>query len=87
MEQTIEIPVEIRGEERVFLAKVQAWRYGHRFLVDVDGVAVTIERDDAGEFRAILPDGFSGKAPDKKVVSASSRYCKHFEDDAKCPQS
>lgn len=70
MEQTVEIPVEIRGEERVFLAKVQAWRYGHRFLVDVDGVEVTLERDDAGEFRAILPEGFSGKSPDKEVVGA-----------------
>jgi hypothetical protein len=70
MEQTVEVPVEIRGEERVFSAKVQAWRYGQRFLVDVDGVEVTLERDDAGEFRAILPDGFSGKAPDKEVVGA-----------------
>jgi hypothetical protein len=70
MEQTVEIPVEIRGEERVFLAKVQAWRYGHRFLVDVDGVEVTLERDDAGEFRAIVPDGFAGEPPDRDVIGA-----------------
>lgn len=70
MEQTVEIPVEIGGQERIFPARVQAWRYGHRFLVDVDGVEVTLERDDAGEFRAILPNGFSGKAPDKEVVTA-----------------
>jgi hypothetical protein len=70
MEQTVEIPVEIRGEERVFSAKVQAWRYGHRFLVVVDGVEVTLERDDGGEFRAILPVGFDGKMPEKTVISA-----------------
>lgn len=70
MEQTVEIPVEIRGEERVFSAKVQAWCYGHRFLVDVDGVEVTLERDDEGEFRAILPDGFSGKISDKEMIGA-----------------
>lgn len=70
MEQTVEIPVEINGEERVFPARVQVWQYGHRFLVDVYGVEVTLERDDSGEFRAILPEGFSGKAPDKKVVTA-----------------
>jgi hypothetical protein len=70
MEQAIEIPVEIRGEEQVFSARVQAWQYGQRFLVDVDGVEVTLERDDSGEFRAILPEGFSGKTPDKEVVSA-----------------
>jgi hypothetical protein len=70
MEQTIEIPVEIRGVERTFAAQVQAWRYGVRFLVDVDGVEVTLERDDAGEFRAILPDGFAGKMPDTEVIGA-----------------
>jgi hypothetical protein len=70
MEQTIEIPVTVHGVDRVFAAEVQAWRYGLRFLVDVDGVQVVLERDDAGEFRAILPDGFSGKAPDKALVGA-----------------
>lgn len=68
MEQTVEIPVEIRGEERTYTAQVQVWQYGMRFLIDVDGVEVTFERDDAGEFRAILPDGFSGKMPNKEVI-------------------
>lgn len=70
MEQTIEIPVEIRGEERVFSAIVQAWQYGLRFLVDVDGVEMTFERDDAGEFRALLPEAHTGKTPDKEVIRA-----------------
>ena len=70
MEQTVEIPVEVGGVERVFTAQVQAWRYGVRFLVDVDGVEVILERDDGGEFRAILPEGFSGKAPNKAVIGA-----------------
>jgi len=70
MEQTVEIPVEIHGKERIFSAKVQAWRYGHRFLVDLDGVEVTLERDDAGEFRALLPEGFVGKPPDKTVIQS-----------------
>jgi hypothetical protein len=70
MEQTIEIPVEFRGVERVFSATVQAWQYGRRFLVDVDGVEMTLERDDAGEFRALLPEGFAGKTPDKEVIRA-----------------
>jgi hypothetical protein len=70
MEQMVEIPVEIRGVERLFTARVQAWRYGLRFWVEVDGVEILLERDDAGEFRAILPDGFAGKAPDKEVIGA-----------------
>jgi hypothetical protein len=39
-----------------------------RFLVDIDGVEVVLERDDAGEFRAILPEGFTGKPPDKEII-------------------
>lgn len=70
MEHMVDIPVEVRGEERTFTAQVQAWRYGGRFLVDVDGVEVTLERDDAGEFRAVLPEGFTGKMPDREVISA-----------------
>jgi len=70
MEQIVEIPVDIRGVERSFTARVQAWRYGLRFLVDVDSVEVTLERDDGGEFRAILPEGFNGKAPDKELIAA-----------------
>ena len=70
MEQEVEIPVTIHGEERLYMARVQAWQYGVRFFVDVDGVEVVVERDDAGEFRAILPEGFSGKAPEREVVAA-----------------
>jgi hypothetical protein len=70
MEQTVEIPVTIRGEERIFVAQVQAWRYGLRFLVDIEGNEVVLERDDAGEFRAILPEGFAGRLPDKVVIGA-----------------
>lgn len=70
MEQMVEIPVEIDGAERVFAARIQAWRYGLRFWVDVDGAEILLERDDAGEFRAISPDGFDGKTPDKEMIRA-----------------
>jgi len=73
MEQTVEIPVEVRGVERCFTARVQAWRYGLRWLVDVDDVEVTLERDDSGDFRALLPEGNSGKAPDKETIAAIVR--------------
>jgi hypothetical protein len=70
MEQSIEIPVTVRGVERSYPAKLQAWRYGVRFLVDLDGLEVTVERDEAGEFRAIVPEGFTGKPPDKEIIGA-----------------
>jgi hypothetical protein len=68
LEQTVEIPVIVRGTERIFTARVQAWQYGMRFLVDIDGVEVVLERDDAGDFRAILPEAFIGKPPDKEII-------------------
>jgi hypothetical protein len=70
MEQTVDIPVIIRGEERTFTGRIQAWQYGLRFVVDVDGAEMVFERDDAGEFRAILPEGNTGKAPDKEAIGA-----------------
>jgi len=70
MEQSIDIPVTVRGVERSYPARLVAWRYGIRFLVDLDGVEVTVERDDAGEFRAILPEGFTGKPPDMELIGA-----------------
>jgi hypothetical protein len=68
LEQTVEIPVTVHGTDRLFTARVQVWQYGMRFLVDIDGVEVVLERDDAGEFRAILPEGFTSKAPDQEMI-------------------
>ncbi len=68
MEQSVEIPVTVRGAEWLFTARVQAWQYGLQFMVDVDGVEVVLEKDDLGEFRAILPEGFTGKLPDKELI-------------------
>lgn len=68
LEEEVHIPVSVGGKDREFLAKIQAWRYGMRFLVDVDGVEVIFERDDEGSFRAVLPEGFTGSGPDRASV-------------------
>ena len=73
MEDVVQIPVEIGGLEREFEALVQSWRYGIRFIVDVDEVQVIFERDEAGEYRAVLPEGFNGKTPDRVVIEAIIR--------------
>jgi hypothetical protein len=70
MEQTVEIPVELHGVEQTFQARVQSWQYGLRFFIDVAGVEVTLERDDAGEFRALLPEAFTGKPPSQEIIVA-----------------
>ena len=32
---------------------------------------MTLERGGAGEFRALLPEGLTGKTPDKEVIGAN----------------
>ena len=70
MEQTVTIPVEYAGSEREFEARVQVWQYGHRFFIPVDEVELVFERDDSGEYRALTPEGFTGKLPDRALVQA-----------------
>ena len=56
--------------EMSFEAEVQVWQYGHRFLVPVEGVDLVFEQDDSGAYRAIVPEGLSGKLPDRALVQA-----------------
>jgi hypothetical protein len=70
MEEVVHIPVEYRGEELDFEARVQVWQYGHRFFVVVDEVELVFERDDAGQYRALVPEGYMGKLPEQGLVQA-----------------
>lgn len=70
MDQVVHIPVEYRGVEREFEARVQVWRYGHRWFVQVEDVELVFEQDDAGEYRALMPEGYAGKLPDRDLVQA-----------------
>lgn len=73
MEKIIHIPVEYGGAEREFEAKVQFWQYGSRFLLSVDGVEMVFERDDSGDYRAIVTEGYSGKLPDRGLIEAIAK--------------
>ena len=70
MDTDITIPVEYKGEELNFDARVQVWQFGHRFFVPVDGVELVFERDDSGQYRALTPEGYTGKLPGRGVVQA-----------------
>ena len=70
MENIVYIPVEYGEQALEFEARVQSWQYGHRFFVPVDGVELVFERDDAGQYRALLPEGYKGKLPDRGLVQA-----------------
>ncbi|TDX02116.1 hypothetical protein [Dinghuibacter silviterrae] len=66
----LQIPVEYRGAEHEFEARVQVWQYGHRFFIPVDGVDLVFERDDSGQYRALVPEEYTGKLPDRGLVEA-----------------
>jgi len=70
MEETVQIPIEYNGTEQTFEARVQVWQYGHRFFVAVGDVELTFEQDDSGDYRAMTPEGYTGKLPDKGLVQA-----------------
>jgi hypothetical protein len=42
------------------------------------GVEVVLERDDAGEFRAILPEGSTGKPKTKKWSAELLMFRNHY---------
>jgi hypothetical protein len=46
------------------------WQYGWRFVVDIEGVQVNFEKDDDGEWRAVInyDDATAGKTVDKDIV-------------------
>lgn len=53
-EEVLQIPVEWNGKEYEFSAWVQQWQCGWRFVVEIEGVMVNFEKDDAGEWRAVV---------------------------------
>jgi hypothetical protein len=70
MEVIVHIPVEYGGVVQEFEARLQVWQYGYRFFVPVDGVDLMFERDDAGNHRAVVPEGYAKKLPDRGLVMA-----------------
>ena len=72
MDDIYTLPVSYRGEELEFPLRVVAGRYGLRYLVNLDGVELVFERDDAGELRGIIynPDETPGKLPEPALIEA-----------------
>ena len=54
MDEPFLIPVNYKGIEWEFEATLQIFGYTHRFNVLVEGTEVIFERDEEGQYRAIL---------------------------------
>lgn len=57
---TIEIPVTLGEETRVFEATVRTFGYTYRLCVDVDEIEVYFEPDEQGAYRVVLATPESG---------------------------
>ena len=68
MDDIFEIPVIYQGKELHFNAELLRVGYVHKILVDVNGQMVSIEKDDEGNYRAILVDLDSENKIDKGLV-------------------
>ena len=71
MEDSIEIPVTYKGNELVFNAEVKQFGYVHQIVLVVNNVAITIESDEEGNYRALGdPEQMAEKKVDTGLVKA-----------------
>jgi hypothetical protein len=68
MDEPFLITVNYKGVERDFEANLRVFGYTHKFHVAVDGTEVLFERDEEGNYRAIIPAEHTGKIPDAGLL-------------------
>jgi len=66
------LPVTYNGEEYEFSFRIQRFGYTYRIEVEIHGANVYFERDEEGNWRAILgyEDLMAGKKADKGLIEA-----------------
>jgi hypothetical protein len=69
---SFELPVAYKGQELTFPARLLTKGFAPRFVILVNDAEIIFERDDNGEFRALLPHSneFTGHLPEKGLLEA-----------------
>lgn len=73
MDDVFALPVSYGGKELEFPLQIVATGYALRYLVDVDGLELIYEYDDAGELRATVrnpDDDVDAQAPEPGLLQA-----------------
>jgi len=73
MDEPFIITVNHNGAERAFEASLRVFGYSHRFHVIVEGTEVLFERDEEGNYRAIIPPENTGTIPDTGLLQSIAR--------------
>jgi hypothetical protein len=70
MEDEFFIPVNYKGAEREYPARLEVFGYSHRFRVVVEGTEVLFEKDEEGSYRAVIPPETQGKIPETGLLQS-----------------
>jgi len=72
MDEDFQIPVSYKGEELLFPARLLSFGYTHKIEVDVYSTLVHFERDEEGEWRALMApeEGEAIKHADVELLEA-----------------
>jgi hypothetical protein len=72
MDESFDLPVNYKGTDRAYSSRLIIQGYTHKFAVLVEETEVIYERDEEGEYRAIIanPDTQTGKTPERGLLEA-----------------
>jgi hypothetical protein len=70
MDEPFFLPVIYKGVEQQFEASLQRRGYVHVLSVNVYGAPVIFERDEEGNWRALISGDEKGKIPDPELFQA-----------------
>jgi hypothetical protein len=69
MNDDLEIPVNYKNRELIFIAKFIQFGYSYKFEVDVNGIPVFFEPDEERNFRAIIdPNDNGNRNIDRELI-------------------
>ena len=70
MEDTFDIPVIYKGKDLLFTGQLLHLGYIHKIAIDVNGEQILLEKDDEGNYRAVLANIESQSKTDKDLIRA-----------------
>ncbi|HEY0056874.1 MAG TPA: hypothetical protein VGB63_16100 [Pedobacter sp.] len=81
MDDVLKIPIDYKGEELEFEAKLIPYGYIHRLVVEIEGIEVHFEPDEERQYRAILSDSALEKnlVPDVHLIKKISEVLNNLE--------
>ncbi len=73
MDEPFIITITYKGAEQGFTAILQVLGYTHRFHVSVEGIEVIFERDEEGQYRAVIPPEKETKKIDTLLLQSIAK--------------